>query len=433
MIHPSLAGVPDEDMFVGTAPPFKWKLGDQIGAGAHGVVYRGLNLDTGSLIAIKQISMGCMDDRTRNILQREVDILKSVRHPHVVEFYGITVRDSVLHIFTEYVSGGSIAQQLKQFGPMAEVLVQRHTVQILRGLGHLHENGIIHRDIKGQNILVSRSGLLKLADFGAARNTGSFRGSDSNNMWGTPAFVAPEIILECDHDGRADIWSLGCTIIEMLTAQLPWADKMFTSVFQLLQHVANSSEVPRCPAGVSEKLSHFLAQCLARDPRDRPSARSLLSTPFAVEAASAGGTDFGDTKETSRVKVRPNRSESDIEEVKHNQNSPAPSTEPPTSKEVDLRNETTVAEIQHWDVGGFELDGNYAGNANALRMQHVCICCYGCRQPRNRRSPRVQSVLNKHMNLVMAESEQQERQSRYARGQRAQARLRQQSSKCAVQ
>eukprot|EP00946_MAST-07B_sp_MAST-7B-sp1_P003879 g3879.t1 len=207
----------------GRSPGFDWRVGDQIGSGAHGVVFRGLNQRNGALIAIKQIPIdGNIDVSVALVLQREVDILTELNHPHVIRYYGMEVRDNVVHLITEYVSGGSIADQLNQFGSMQEGLVCKHTRQIVVGLAFLHSHGVIHRDIKGQNILVSKHGILKLADFGAAQTFDGIGGGKRHALCGTPAFVAPEIILEVGHDDRADIWSLGCTIIQMLTAETPW-------------------------------------------------------------------------------------------------------------------------------------------------------------------------------------------------------------------
>ena len=215
------------------------------------------------------------------VLQREVDILTDISHPNVVRYFGMEVRGNFLHLMTEYVSGGSIADQLKQFGPMNEGLVKKHTHQILVGLSFLHSHGVVHRDIKGQNVLVSQQGILKLADFGAAQtfdfeqNTGQ-----RHALCGTPAFVAPEIILENGHDDRADIWSLGCTMIQMLCAETPWTPMKFGSLYELLHHVAYGSTFPPCATPVTPTMRNFLNLCFERDKNIRPSARDLLDHPL---------------------------------------------------------------------------------------------------------------------------------------------------------
>ena len=261
----------------GRSPDFSWKIGDQIGSGAHGIVFRGLNQRTGALIAVKQIPIdGIVDSSIAVVLQREVDILTDMNHPHVVRYYGLEVQENLLHLITEYVSGGSIADQLNQFGAMQEGLVCRHTRQILVGLAFLHAHGVIHRDIKGQNILVSKQGILKLADFGAAQTFDGIKAGKRHALCGTPAFVAPEIILEAGHDDRADIWSLGCTIIQMLTAETPWSSKKFGSLYELLHHIAYENESPPLVVAASAHLLEFLSLCFERNKAARPSAGELL-------------------------------------------------------------------------------------------------------------------------------------------------------------
>lgn len=271
-----------KEFLQGKKPGFEWRLGDQIGSGAHGIVYRGLNQNTGALIAVKQIPIdGVEEIQIAIVLQREVDILTDISHPNVVRYFGMEVRDNYLHLMTEYVSGGSIADQLQQFGPMNEGLVKRHTHQILVGLAFLHHHGVVHRDIKGQNVLVSQQGVLKLADFGAAQTfdgigDGTYK---KHALCGTPAFVAPEIILEVGHDDRADIWSLGCTVVQMLTAQTPWAPLEFGSLYELLHHVAygsTSSTGPPCATPITPTLHAFLLLCFERDKTRRPAAGALL-------------------------------------------------------------------------------------------------------------------------------------------------------------
>ena len=266
-----------KEFLTGRKPGFEWRLGDQIGSGAHGVVYRGLNQQTGALIAVKQIPIdGVTEAQIAIVLQREVDILTDITHPNVVRYFGMEVRNNFLHLMTEYVSGGSIADQLQQFGPMNEGLTKRHTHQILVGLRFLHSHGVVHRDIKGQNVLVSQRGILKLADFGAAQTFDGIGSGQRHALCGTPAFVAPEIILEEGHDDRADIWSLGCTIVQMLTAETPWGPMKFGSLYELLHHVAYGSTFPPCAAPVTPTLRAFLNLCFERDKKLRPAAGELL-------------------------------------------------------------------------------------------------------------------------------------------------------------
>jgi serine/threonine protein kinase len=309
----------------GRSPDFNWRLGDQIGSGAHGIVFRGLNQRTGALIAVKQIPIdGIVDASVAILLQREVDILTDMNHPHVVRYYGMEVRDNLVHLITEYVSGGSIADQLHQFGAMQEGLVCRHTRQIVVGLAFLHSHGVIHRDIKGQNILVSKQGILKLADFGAAQTFDGISGGTKHALCGTPAFVAPEIILEVGHDDRADIWSLGCTVIQMLTAETPWTPMKFGSLYELLHNVAYEDDRPPCNVDISIVLTEFLTLCFERNKVARPSAKELLRHKLLAGV----DTDADSMLQRSyalndRVKVSPSQSLDETGSIIHLQQTAA--------------------------------------------------------------------------------------------------------------
>ena len=267
---------------------FDWTLGQRIGSGSKSTVYCGLNLTDGSLVAVKELHR--FESNEHELIGREIKILSQLSHPNIVRYHGIDTSGQNLYIFMEWVAGGSVAQQLVQFGALPERLVAKHTAQVLAGLAFLHESGVAHMDIKAQNLLVTSTGAIKLADFGAARNFTSRQqqklGNDhtSGGVFGTPAFIAPEAIRHAiDFDDKADIWSLGCTVVQMVTGALPWASKQFETVFELLQHVAGSGEAPPCP-GASAALHAFLYACFQPEPKDRPKAMELRRYAFIVQA-----------------------------------------------------------------------------------------------------------------------------------------------------
>lgn len=156
--------------------PDNWTRGELIGQGAFGSVYLGMD-DDGHLMAVKQVSLSKIGgpqgaaklaEHIRS-LEAEVGLLQSLNHPNIVCYLGTDRTPQALNIFLEYVPGGSIASLLAKFGSFKESVVRVYTKQILMGLEYLHANGIIHRDIKGANILVDNTGLVKLADFGASK------------------------------------------------------------------------------------------------------------------------------------------------------------------------------------------------------------------------------------------------------------------------
>ena len=268
--------------------PLKWKRGALIGEGTFGKVYKGMNERTGELLAVKQLSiMDGSDDDVRG-LQKEISVMWHLDHANIVRYLGTARSERYLFIVLEYVSGGSIANMLQQFGPFDDKLVQRFTVQILEGVAYLHDKGILHRDIKGGNVLVTNEGVAKLADFGCSRQltqmcTASMEES-LQAIRGSVPWMAPEVIKQSGQSFTSDVWSVGATVIEMGTGKPPWPE--FRNNLAALFHVATSTTPPAPPEHLSDECKAFLSRCFVIDPQDRPGARTLLnSDPFVYRAA----------------------------------------------------------------------------------------------------------------------------------------------------
>ncbi|KAF5739853.1 putative mitogen activated protein kinase kinase kinase 3 mapkkk3 mekk3 [Tripterygium wilfordii] len=189
-----------------TLPPIRWRKGELIGCGASGHVYMGMNLDSGELLAVKQVlipSNGAMKERTQDHikgLEEEVKLLKNLSHPNIVRYLGTVREEESLNILLEFVPGGSISSLLGKFGPFPEPVIRSYTEQLLQGLEYLHNNGIMHRDIKGANILVDNKGCIKLADFGASKQVVELATiTGAKSMKGTVYWMAPEVILQTGH------------------------------------------------------------------------------------------------------------------------------------------------------------------------------------------------------------------------------------------
>ncbi|GJM98905.1 hypothetical protein PR202_ga15957 [Eleusine coracana subsp. coracana] len=156
-------------------PPIRWRKGELIGCGAFGQVYLGMNLDSGELLAVKQVLIGTSNATREKAqahikeLEEEVKLLKNLSHPNIVRYLGTVREEDTLNILLEFVPGGSIQSLLGKLGSFPEPVIRKYTKQILQGLEYLHNNAIIHRDIKGANILVDNKGCIKLADFGASK------------------------------------------------------------------------------------------------------------------------------------------------------------------------------------------------------------------------------------------------------------------------
>ncbi|XP_027354222.1 MAP3K epsilon protein kinase 1-like isoform X2 [Abrus precatorius] len=255
----------------------KYMLGDEIGKGAYGRVYKGLDLENGDFVAIKQVSLENIVQEDLNIIMQEIDLLKNLNHKNIVKYLGSLKTRSHLHIVLEYVENGSLANIIKpnKFGPFPESLVAVYIAQVLEGLVYLHEQGVIHRDIKGANILTTKEGLVKLADFGVATKL-TEADVNTHSVVGTPYWMAPEVIEMSGVCAASDIWSVGCTVIELLTCVPPYYDlQPMPALFRIVQ-----DEHPPIPDSLSPDITDFLLQCFKKDSRQRPDAKTLLSHPW---------------------------------------------------------------------------------------------------------------------------------------------------------
>ena len=182
--------------------PIQWKQGEILGQGAFGVVYLGLNIHSGELMAVKKMSLEDISNKELSSIDNEINLLRSLKHANIVRYIGTEITPDSLSIFLEYVPGGSLKALIDKFGPLEESVVRSYTRQLLLGLEYLHRNGIAHRDIKGANCLVGNVGVVKLSDFGASKQwrtapTSSGSGNSLHNsgeIRGTPSWMAPEVI-----------------------------------------------------------------------------------------------------------------------------------------------------------------------------------------------------------------------------------------------
>ncbi|NXP66839.1 M3K19 kinase, partial [Chloropsis cyanopogon] len=269
-----------------TKDPVMWTRGEVLGKGAYGTVYCGLT-SQGQLIAVKQVVLDTSHQLTTEKeyqkFHEEVDLLKTLKHVNIVTYLGTCLEDNILSIFMEFVPGGSISSILNRFGPLPEVVLCKYTKQILQGVAYLHDNRVVHRDIKGNNVMLMPNGVIKLIDFGCARrlawaSLGGTRSELLRSVHGTPYWMAPEVINESGYGRKSDIWSVGCTVFEMATGKPPLAS--MDRVAAMFYIGAHRGLMPALPERFSSAAVEFVHACFTRDQHERPSALQLLDHPF---------------------------------------------------------------------------------------------------------------------------------------------------------
>ncbi|XP_075603269.1 myosin-IIIa [Balearica regulorum gibbericeps] len=270
-------------------PSDTWEIIETIGKGTYGKVFKVLNKKNGSKAAVKILDpVHDIDEE----IEAEYNILKALSdHPNVVKFYGMYYKKDVkngdqLWLVLELCNGGSVTDLVKGFlkrgERMNELIIAYILREALMGLQHLHENKTIHRDIKGNNILLTTEGGVKLVDFGVSAQLTSTR-LRRNTSVGTPFWMAPEVIaceqqLDSSYDARCDAWSLGITAIELGDGDPPLADlHPMRALFKIPRNPPPTLQQPEL---WSPEFNDFINKCLTKDYEKRPTVSSLLQHDF---------------------------------------------------------------------------------------------------------------------------------------------------------
>ncbi|MFS7985811.1 putative mitogen-activated protein kinase kinase kinase STE-STE11 family [Helianthus anomalus] len=254
-----------------------WQKGDMLGRGSLGPVYEGVN-EFGLFFAVKEVDLPDQGGQgTLSVIQleQEISLLSQFQHENIVQYLGTDKDDGKLYIFLELATGGSLAKLYQNY-ELQDSHVSAYTRQILNGLNYLHERNVVHRDIKCANILIDASGTVKLADFGLAK---AITLNDVRVCKGTAYWMAPEVVIHRSKKGyglAADIWSLGCTVLEMLTRKIPYSNmEVMRALFKI-----NSGVLPHIPDTLSAGACDFILKCLQVNPDNRPTTAELLDHPF---------------------------------------------------------------------------------------------------------------------------------------------------------
>lgn len=252
---------------------FRWFKGQLIGKGTYGRVYLGMNATTGDFLAVKQVEVSAKaagNDKNKMkelvaALDLEIDTMKDLDHVNIVQYLGCERKETSISIFLEYISGGSVGSCLRKHGKFEEPVVSSLTRQTLSGLAYLHREGILHRDLKADNILLDLDGTCKISDFGISKKTDNIYGNDAtNSMQGSVFWMAPEVVRSQGHgySAKVDIWSLGCVVLEMFAGRRPWSkEEAVGAIYKL----GSLNEAPPIPEDVEDVVSPlaigFMCDC----------------------------------------------------------------------------------------------------------------------------------------------------------------------------
>ncbi|KAG2310620.1 hypothetical protein Bca52824_022177 [Brassica carinata] len=253
-----------------------WIRGPIIGRGSTATVSLAIT-NSGEFLAVKSTEFS-----SSAFLQREESILSSLSSPYVVKYIGsntTTENDTLTYynLLMEYVPGGSLHDLIKNSGgKLPEPAIRSYTRQILKGLMYLHERGVVHCDLKSRNVMIGGE-TAKIADLGCAK----MAGNGSLEFSGTPAFMSPEVARGEEQSFPADVWALGCVVIEMATGLSPWPE--LNDVVAAVYKIGFAGESPEIPECLSEKGKDFLRKCLRKDLKQRWAVEELLQHPFLDE------------------------------------------------------------------------------------------------------------------------------------------------------
>jgi cell division control protein CDC15 len=259
-----------------------YEFKENVGKGAFANVYRAINKVTGDEVAVKEIFIE--DDDNVLELMSEIDLLKILRHKNIVKYHGFIRSEKKLFIFLEYCSGGSLRNLYKKSGPLADSVVKTYIKEVLQGLIYLHEQGVVHRDVKAANILLTSDGNIKLTDFGVSTKV-STNTIKTYSIAGTPNWMAPEIISMDGTSTASDIWSVGATVVELLAAEPLYAHLNEMAAL----HAIVTDEYPPIPQFVSEECKDFLMKCFEKQPAKRVTAKDLLEHDWLTKRGNPSG------------------------------------------------------------------------------------------------------------------------------------------------
>ncbi|CAN0900949.1 Mitogen-activated protein kinase kinase kinase 17 [Linum grandiflorum] len=265
----------------------EWSRGRVIGRGSTATVSLATSLASGQIFALKSSNLPSSFS-----LQREQSILSNLTSPYIVKYIGSAVSDDnnnntpMYNLCMEYAAGGNLTELIRRRGGrLTEAEIATTARRILLGLDYLHGHGLAHCDIKPQNILVNEEDVPIIGDFGCAKFVvAGGDDTESRVLSGTPAFMSPEVARGEEQGFAADVWSVGCTVIEMASGKSPWSEVGDDNPVSALFRIGFSDDSPAVPSWLSDEAKDFVGKCLIKDPKQRWTVAELLDHRFLHES-----------------------------------------------------------------------------------------------------------------------------------------------------
>lgn len=280
-----------------------YELGPVRGMGTVGTIYEATKLSNGESVAVKRLNDAASEDELiRARFRREMEVMKRLNHPNILRYYGGGDHEGQLYYAMELVRGGTVKDLLEFRGRFPWQMVVDITRQVASALQHAHNNGVVHRDLKPGNLLLTAEGDVKLGDFGVARDLQGADLTGKGMTVGTHAYMSPEQITgDQSLSGKADLYSMGCCVFEMLTGEKPFSGETYAQLFD--KHLlADPPQIDAFVSSCPKVLQQMTYQLLAKKPADRPfNARQVQAVMLQLDEGIQTGDSQGGLRAVTSV------------------------------------------------------------------------------------------------------------------------------------
>jgi serine/threonine protein kinase len=266
-----------------------YEIESVVGAGGIGILYRARQVRLDRLVALKLVEADVARDPViRERLRREARIVAALEHPNVVPLYAAGDQDGTVYIVTQWIDGTELGSLLHRDGPLEPGRAARTAAQIADALATAHEQGLVHRDVKPSNVILTSEDHVYMTDFGLAKRAETAAGLTAvDRMLGTVDYIAPEQLEGSEPDARGDVYALGCVLFEMLAGEAPFADQKGGMAKMWAQVNAEIPSVRERRADVPIALEDLIRRAMAKDPDARPSAAAFGAEVLADVGATS--------------------------------------------------------------------------------------------------------------------------------------------------